>query len=121
MFCFFLLRFRFLFFGAGADALGSSESPAGVSGGGRGRFLPVTFREEGFSGVGSVVLVTDGGLVDKSVPVVLAFVSAVVVATKAVPVRGSLPRFDFFFFLVATACPAVMVNRALGHEKKRVV
>jgi len=118
VFCFFLLRFRFLFFGPGADALGSSESPAGVSGRGRGRFLPATFREERFSGVGSAVLVTNGRLVDEPVP---AFVSTVAVVAGVVPVRGSLPRFDFLFFLVATACPAVMVNRALGHEKKRVV
>ena len=83
--------------------------------------MPATFREERSSGVGSVVLVTDEGSVDKPVPVVLAFVSAVVVAAKVVPVRGSSPRLDFFFFLVATACPAVMVNRALGHEEKRVV
>ena len=120
MFCFFLLRFRFLFFGAGADALGSSGSPVKVSGRGRGRFLPVTFREEGCSRVGSVVRVTNGGLVDEPVPAVLAFVSTVAAVAKVVAVRGSLPRFDFFFFLVATACPAVMINRALGHEKKRV-
>jgi hypothetical protein len=87
------------------DALGSSESLVGVSEGGKGRFLPVTFREEGFSGVGSVVRVTIGGLAERSAPV-----------------RGSFPGFDFFFFfLVVTARPAVMVNRALGHERKRDV
>ena len=104
------------------EALGSSESPVGASEGGKGRFLPVAFREEGFSGVGSVVRVTNGGSTEKSVPVVPAFVYIVVVVVKAVPVRGSLPAFDFFFFfLVVTACPAVMVNRMLGHEKKRDV
>ena len=85
------------------DAPGSSESPVGASEGGKGRFLPVAFREGGFSEDGSAVRVTSEGLVDKSVPVV--------------PVRGSLPAFDFFFLVVA-ACPAVMVNRVLRHEKK---
>ena len=122
MFCFFLFRLRFLFFGADVDAPGSSESPAGVSEGGKARFLPVTFREGGFSRAGSVVRVTDEGLVEESVPAVLAFVYIVVVVAEAVPVSGSLPSFDFFlFFLVVTACPTVMVNRVLGHKKERDV
>jgi len=88
------------------DTPGSSESPVGASEGGKGRFLPVAFMEDGFSEDGSVVRDTSGGLVDKSVPVI--------------PVRASLPAFDFlFFFLVVAACPAVMVNRVLGHGRKR--
>lgn len=104
------------------DALGSSESPVGVSEGGKGRFLPVTFME-----VGSAAVVTrisgccmDGEFTENSAPSVPAFTSIVVVV-KAVPVRGSLADLDFFFFLVVTVCPAVVVNRVSGHKNERGV
>ena len=83
-----------MFFGADADAgpLGSSESPVGVSEGGKGRFRPA---DDGFSGVGSVVEVT----------------------VETVLVRGSFAFLGlFFFFFVVAVCPAVMVNRVLRHE-----
>jgi len=90
------------------DALGSSESPVGVSEGGKGRFLPANFRVEVVLEVGSAVVWTSscgmsGELVEKSVP---TFVSIVVAVVGAAPVRGNLACLDFFhFFLVVAVSP----------------
>ena len=108
-------------------ALGSSESPVGVSEGGKGRFLPATFMGGAFFGVGSVVVWisscgVSGELVEKPVSEIPAFVSITVAVGKAAPVRGSLACLDFFFFfLVVAVCPpppAVMVNRVRGAGKE---
>ena len=53
-------------------------------------------------------------------PVPSMFVSTVVVV-EAAPVRGSLAFLVlFFFFLVVAACPAVVVNRVLGHKREQM-
>ena len=107
---FFLFRFRFLFFGGSgvvADAgVGSSESPVGVSGGGKSRFLLFDLAAEGFLGVGSRVLSgcrgRAPGLVVGSLLGTLESLS-IVGAARTEPVRGSLAFLDVFFSFLVVA------------------
>ena len=97
--------------------VGSSESAAGISESGKGRFLLFMFTEEGTSGVGSAVVGT-WELDETSAPPVPALVSIAVVASVE-PVGGRLVFLAFFFlFLVVATRPAVEVNRVSGHTKE---
>jgi len=84
----------------------------GVSEGGKGRFLLFTFSEEASSCVGPVGVWISGcdtnrEVVENSVP--------------PAPVRGSLALLDLLvFFLAVAVCPAVVVNRVLGHKREGV-